>query len=172
MSTTFTNFAKAYRSGRKALKFTHDDYADPAGQKPNHELQKHGVNLYKHLVRKMGPPIGYGRHRITFANKHFVVKLPRSIAGISANHDEVDLYKRDKGERHHLAPSKLVKTKSGIDLLVMPKLDVERFDKETNAMGMGVRAKVPRSQKWIWNYDGGQVGYDRKGKLKAFDYAG
>lgn len=43
----------------------------------------------------------------------------------------------------------------GIPVIIMEKID----DNEDH--------KLP---KWAWKYDGGQVGLDKKGNFKAYDY--
>lgn len=98
-----------------------------------------------------------GRHRCTFIsiNRNIVIKIPKNSTGIAVNLDE---YKSQNHPENKHAKSKLIyMEQTGIPILIMEKLDVV-----TNY------ANRPR---WGWEYDGDQIGIDRKGRWKAYDYS-
>lgn len=108
------------------------------------------------LRAKYGAPIGEGRHRITFKSKHVVVKMPKHMIAIHASQTEFDRFKRnDPSESGRLARCRMIQM-HGVPLIVMERL-------ETN---IDYRTKPT----WSWDYDAGQIGFDRKGNMKAYDY--
>lgn len=111
------------------------------------------AELRMRLCKKYGEPVGSGRHRITFASKRVVIKIPKSNAAISANHSEYGRFKLNKGEP--LARCRLV-TILGLPVIIMEKLDLSTH---WNSL-----------PSWSMSYDCGQVGLDRKGNFKAYDY--
>lgn len=101
---------------------------------------------------KFGDPLGAGRHRQTYRDGDFVVKIPLSNSGIYANNEEV----------HHTdvlyAWSSL--DELSWDLFPMLVLRME-FVHHTGA------AVVPN---WTWSVDCGQLGWTMDGRLRAYDW--
>lgn len=112
--------------------------------------------LMLRLRAKYGSPIGEGRHRITFAGDRIVLKMPKNLAAIDASQTEFARYKRkDPSESRYLAHCRLL-WMYGVPVIAMEKLDTD----------IDYRTKP----EWSWAYDSGQVGLDRKGNFKAYDY--
>lgn len=116
------------------------------------------------LTAKKAEYIGRGRHRISFRRGNFVYKLPRGCCGVDANRREHNFFKKHRKSRLPdgtlLARCRLLKN----DVLVMEYLDAPNFDLQG--------AEVPPwARGWDWNSAGAQIGIDRKGTLRIFDYA-
>lgn len=111
--------------------------------------------LKEFLQAKYGEPIGSGRHRLTFASKRVVIKMPWNTEAIAANNSEYRIYKIDLSCRERLARCRKIEL-FGVPVIVMEKLNINIDWREKPS--------------WSMNYDCGQVGKDRKGNLKAYDY--
>lgn len=112
--------------------------------------------LMTRLREKYGEPIGEGRHRITFESERVVIKMPKNIGACWASQTEYNRYKRkDPSESSYLAHCRLL-WMYGVPVIIMVKLDT-KLDYRTKPQ-------------WSWEYDAGQIGRDRKGNLKAYDY--
>lgn len=99
-------------------------------------------------------PSECGRHRCVFIsnNREVVIKIPNCSMGIMANEDE---YQNQNHPENKHAKCKLIHMKqSGIPILIMEKVNISVKDKPD----------------WAWCYDCGQVGTDKKGRFKAYDY--
>lgn len=91
--------------------------------------------------------IGWGRTRVVFAhNDSFVIKVPKSIWGLTDNWHEASICVNE-----HFCNAKLLHNV----LLIM-----ERVNKADGV-------KLPS---WTYGIDGQQVGITRSGKLKAYDF--
>jgi hypothetical protein len=97
--------------------------------------------------------LGSGRHRAVYRHGNYVIKIPLSDYGISDNYYEATIYKEygyDKGYIPY-ARCRLLGT-----ILIMEYLEpVKSFD------------NLPE---WTMAVDCTQVGYNRHGKLLAYDY--
>ena len=114
------------------------------------------MELYERLRRKYGEPIGEGRHRTTFASNCVVIKIPRNNSALIATQSEYRRYKRkDPSESDRLARCRMV-TMNDLPVIIMEKLDTSTDYRD--------------KPDWSWQYDTGQVGKDRKGNFKAYDY--
>lgn len=112
--------------------------------------------LMNALREKYGEPIGEGRHRITFESKHVVIKMPKNMGGVFAGPTEYHRYKRkDPSERDRLARCRMV-TMFDVPVIIMEKLRTD----------IDYRTKPP----WAFEYDCGQIGLDKHGHYKAYDY--
>lgn len=105
--------------------------------------------------------IGYGRHRATYDNGKTVIKIPRHYNGAADNEYEARLFKQygttEDGRGVKLARCKLLKD----GCLVMEKLEQDYYKIRHN----------PSYPNWSAYIDCGQVGVDKKGVFKAYDYA-
>lgn len=109
-----------------------------------------GKAIFNALVVKYGKP-SYGRNRAVFNSKHHVIKFPRRWDGFIDNDWEASV------SHETLAKGRLI-TIRGIDILVQEKLNIpEKVDYST----------MPE---WVNGVDCGQVGYDKNGNLKAYDF--
>lgn len=114
--------------------------------------------LMARLRSKYGEPVGEGRHRITFASKRVVIKMPKNIGALFANQSEYRSFKQSGGNcggDARLARCRMV-WMFNVPVIIMEKLD----------LNIDYRDKP----NWAWNFDCGQIGKDRKGNLKAYDY--
>lgn len=121
------------------------------------------------LIRKYGNPIGCGLSRLCFASKYCVIKVPINDEGYCDNKCEYISYIQgyeaynkilslEVGLEQELrfAKCRLI-TIQGIEVLLMEKLDTQSD-----------RHLLPD---WADFIDCQQVGLDRKGQWKAYDYA-
>lgn len=113
------------------------------------------VAAYHVLYAVFGPALGYGRHRIVFADDNWVYKLPHHEDGEEANAEEERL-SREKRRDFPVAYCTFVEI-LGVEVLKMER--VKRLTKEK---------EYPS---WVWNVDCEQVGYNSAGQLVAFDFS-
>lgn len=103
--------------------------------------------------------LGQGRNREAFLTKRgkYIIKVPLNEAGWSDNLIEVTDYERNRFlGREYMARCRMV-VLSGVPCLIM-----ERVDPVTSLKGL---------PEWTDFVDCRQVGYNRKGKLVAYDWA-
>jgi hypothetical protein len=125
---------------------------------PYHAITLKQINLYR---KKYGEP-SVGRTRAVFdRGDGYVVKVPINGEGFAANSREVITSEAEDpytpvADCYHDTVYDV--SSEGVSVLVMEKLT---FD------------GVPKSYKdlpdWVMSVDGGQVGYNKKGELVAFD---
>lgn len=102
------------------------------------------------LTEKYGQP-ECGRNRATFISKHCVIKFPLNDNGIADNDWEGSV------SGPELAKGRWIEI-DGFVCVIQEKLTMlEDFSYKN----------LPD---WVGSVDGGQVGYDKKGRLKAFDF--
>ena len=116
------------------------------------------------LTQKYGEPIGQGKDRIVFARGRVVIKVPKSESGVCANYQEKKKFDESMKDTDHstriYAKCRLVHYRD-VPLLVMERLKPVKYS-EIKAGGL---------PDWAWKVDALQVGHNKKGKMKAFDYA-
>jgi len=104
--------------------------------------------------------LGEGRTRRVYLahSGKYVVKYPLNSTGEHANWQEAKDYKKGGFlEKENLARCRLA-TLRGKEVLIMEKVEpTNKFNKEGNS--------------WVDYIDCQQVGYNRKGKLVAYDWA-
>lgn len=126
---------------------------------------RRNVNYFKLLQYfndRYGKPVGAGRHRVGFSKGNVVVKVPKNDMGMMDNEREYRMYRESiqKPKRHRpLARNKLIMIDD------IPVLYIEKLDIEPNVYKHGPQPT------WADEIDSQQVGVDRKGKWKAYDYA-
>ena len=131
-------------------------------------FRKDIVRLFKRYLAK-GVPYECGRNRCTFIFRTYVVKLPLTDYGISDNDwegsvsNDPDFTPEPGTEDWYIqyARTRLAQVGS------VPVLLMERVEYATYATIMEREGKEPD---WIASVDCGQVGYNKSGKLVAFDY--
>lgn len=134
---------------------------DKTKQRTNTMNKQKLLSILKQVIKEHEEKyefLGKGGQRIVFLkNKSTVIKVPLSFDGMLANESEARLYKKYKknGEIPY-AKCKLITHAEGVSLLEMEWVDDRCID------------KYP---KWSEFVDCQQIGYDRNGKLVAFDYA-
>jgi hypothetical protein len=112
--------------------------------------------LKTYLKHKYGESIGEGRHRIAFAGKHCIIKMPVHFSTIRANHSEYNRFKNPRSDENgRLARCRLV------NLFDIPVIVMEKVEPVRNCLEM---------PEWAWQFDCGQVGKDSRGNIKAYDY--
>jgi hypothetical protein len=104
------------------------------------------------LIKKYGIPQS-GRNRATFISKKFVIKFSLNDDGEINNSVEATFVSENT------AKGKII-ILNGFTCIIQEKLLT--FDYQVNFK------KLPD---WTKNIDSGQIGYDLKGKLKAYDFA-
>jgi hypothetical protein len=99
-----------------------------------------------------------GRNRLVFldGNHNVVIKVPSNTHGIDDNYYEYKNQNDSKRIGDRAKNRILVMPKTGIPILVMEKLNLSVSDQER--------------PDWASYYDCSQVGRDRRGRFKAYDY--
>jgi hypothetical protein len=82
--------------------------------------------------------------------------VPINTYGIDDNYFEYENQNNQQWVGNRARNRMIVLPKSGIPIIVMEKLNIDIHFEE-----------LPD---WAWDYDSGQVGKDRRGRFKAFDY--
>lgn len=112
------------------------------------------VNLIDRLTAKYGDPIGEGYDRVVFNAGNWVVKVPGSTWSYRANYVE-------ESYGHRSCDNPCVATCRLFHIDGVPVLWMEKVVPVTKFTGL---------PKWCDGVDGYQVGYNRQGKLVAYDY--
>ena len=105
------------------------------------------------LIAKYGPPFDFGRNRLVFANDRIVFKFPRNLNGEADNCWEGSCFGPTKARGRRLVVDGFI--------CVMQ----ERLQR--------IFSDVPRPEKlpkWTDSVDCMQVGYDKRGRLKVYDF--
>lgn len=122
------------------------------------------ISLHVKFCEKYGPP-KLGTSRATYIGKNFVFKLPITMMGYRDNDNEGSIISIGKeGDEFYvpIARSKLL-PRVDIPIVIMEKVTEVTMDDIASVHG-----SVPSFFSIV---DSGQVGYTRKGRLVAFDYA-
>lgn len=120
------------------------------------ELGQPWVDLHNKLWDKYGKP-ECGTGRAAYIGKHVVFKVPRNLGGVRANDWEGSL---DSSPNMPLAKTRFL----NFDLMVIA---MEKIAPATTAEIINKLGKVPD---FVSSVDMGQVGWNKKGQLVAFDY--
>lgn len=118
-------------------------------------LEHKRIETIRNLQLKYGKP-AYGRNRATFFSKKVVIKVPINPSGDNDNVWEARSYKTES----YYTRTRLVEI-NGLYCAMAEKID------RINPYSDEHRKSMPEWVNWI---DCGQVGYDRKGRLKAYDF--
>lgn len=103
-----------------------------------------------------------GRNRNVFIMNGYVIKLPRNIYGAIDNEWEGCISNaNDDPEEIRYARTRLAYF-NGVPIIFMEYVEYASNEKMKTVLG-----KVPS---WTLSVDCGQVGFNKKGKLLAFDY--
>jgi len=117
------------------------------------EARAKADKVIERLIAKYGQPFDFGRNRLVFANDRIVFKFPRNLAGETDNCWEGSCQGPTKARGKRLVVDGFI--------CVMQ----ERLQR--------IYADVPRPEvlpKWTDSVDCMQVGYDKHGCLKVYDY--
>lgn len=111
------------------------------------------IECLTQLEAKYGTP-SCGRNRATFISSHCVIKFPLNFDGIADNAWEAASH-----EEPYLAKGRPLWI-GDFNCVVQERLTMPRFDKHTSR----------NYPDWVREIDCAQVGYDKKGQLKAYDF--
>lgn len=128
----------------------------------NPSLNETAYNLFKRLKKKY-PKYEEGRNRLVFFSKFVVIKIPLNEDGITDNEYESSVMggkaftKIWVKPEYNTYPNTKFLELDGLWCVMMKKVKptYESYDELPN---------------WVGFIDCGQVGYDRSGKLVAYDY--
>ena len=115
-------------------------------------LNAMALDILTKLERKYGRP-SCGNSRATFISKHCVFKFPLNFKGLRDNSVEG---KQPNDDYAQYAKGRLLML-GDFNCVVQEKLTMPK-----SLAGLPV---------WVLSIDCGQVGYDVKGRLKAYDFA-
>lgn len=107
------------------------------------------IDVEKRLRQKFGSPIGEGRGRLVFGNEKIVVKVPVTPDGEIWNEIEAMSWRNDE----RFARCRLLAL--GVHCLMMERLDLD----------------MEELPEWSQDFDCSQVGIDRRGRVKIYDFA-
>lgn len=151
--------------GRKVLKLLNEKiYIDEDFE------ESHGFWLLDTLHQryaKEAKTIWQGRNRTVFDKGRYVVKVPRNFNGIADNDWEGSVSNGETlGDPNHV---QYARTRMfywhDIPVVLMEK--VEHANQEQTKEYLG----TPKGKSdWTWSVDCGQVGFNRQGRLVAYDY--
>lgn len=128
--------------------------------------------LIKLFLQKKAVPLGYGRHKATFAHGNYVYRIPISLGAFDELFVEANISKAAKqgffiwdcGDSYILPAKTRIITIMDIPVQVMEKLiPVARYS--TGALEENWLKYLERCG------DGKQVGRDKNGTIKAFDFS-
>lgn len=119
--------------------------------------------MYQRYFDKKPEEISIGRNRCTFIFRTYVVKLPRSYSGLSDNDWESSISNIDELDTDEIQYARTRLAQVG-DIPVLFMERVEYADWDT------LRYMYGNSPAWVNCVDCGQVGFNRAGRLVAFDY--
>lgn len=146
-----------YKDSVVTMNYIKDQMQEFEGD-PYHAITLKQINFYR---KKYGEPM-VGRTRAVFdRGDGYVVKVPINGEGFAANSREVltseveDPYTPVADCYHDTVYDA---SSEGVSVLVMEKLSFE-----------GVPNSYSNLPDWVMSVDGGQVGYNKKGELVAFD---
>ncbi|PTH79100.1 hypothetical protein [Aeromonas veronii] len=123
------------------------------------------LELHRRFCKKYGPP-KLGTSRVSYISKSVVFKLPVSSDGFRHNDWEGSLMSiGEEGDSHYipLARSRLHPGYIDIPIVVMEKVE--------EASLQCIRERLGHIPGFVSAVDMSQVGFTKKGKLVAFDYA-
>lgn len=109
----------------------------------------------KFLREKFGEPIGVGRNREVYRDGGTVLKLPLSEYGVQDNEGEASRYILWSPQDEHYASCHIE------PMYDLPILRMEYVERAKSRKGL---------PDWVDFIDGFQVGYNKHGKLVAYDY--
>jgi hypothetical protein len=132
------------------------------------KVQFHGCKtidaLLKRYFRKTRK-VHWGRNRITFEFPSFVVKLPITLNGITDNDWEGSISNNPNAEpcdwQVQYARTRLY-YKGDIPIILMEKVK--------HATRAALIKRFGKEPKWVACVDCGQVGFNKQGRLVAYDY--
>lgn len=118
-------------------------------------------SLHKRWLKKANR-IEYGRNRIVYIFTTYVIKLPTCLDGFSDNDWEGSISNaNDDPEEIRYARTRLI-YKNEIPILYMEYV--------VYACEKTITKRLGYYPYWVNSVDCGQVGFNKKGKLVAFDY--
>lgn len=109
----------------------------------------------------------YGRNRITFMFDKYVVKVPRNWDGVADNDWEGSISNgANYGDPQHVqyARTRLAYW-DDLPIVFMERVALASVKEVEEHLGT-----APGESDWTWSVDGGQVGFNRNGRLVAYDY--
>lgn len=118
--------------------------------------------LYNRYIDR-AESLSYGRNRCTFLFNNFVVKLPMNTNGISDNDWEGSVSNGDNQDPWHV---RYARTR----LIYIEDIPVVFMERVNDASYEAIACKMGEVPIWVDSVDCGQVGFNRRGKLVAYDY--
>ncbi|EGQ8302283.1 hypothetical protein ACFKAH_003479 [Vibrio parahaemolyticus] len=119
------------------------------------------LDLHSKMIDKYGMP-KLGTSRVSYVSKKAVFKVPISQDGFKYNDFELSLLSSNIEGGAVYGHTRLAKP-MGIDVIAMEIIERAEIEDIESRLG-----SVPD---WIYEIDMGQVGFNSKGVLKAYDYA-
>lgn len=142
------------------------EWIDAVGLVDKDEFTEEYASLIDTICKRYLPralDILTGRHRNVFIFKNYVIKIPRNINGLADNDWEGSISNAEDGDPEDVqfARTRMVYYK-GIPIVFMERADWATRDE--------IAARLGYEPDWTGSVDCGQVGFNKQGKLVAFDY--
>ncbi len=119
------------------------------------------LELHAKMIDKYGMP-KLGTSRVSYVSKKVVFKVPINEEGFKFNDFELSLLSSDEKGAAQYGHTRLAQP-LGVDVLAMEIIERAETEEIQDRLGY-----VPE---WVHDIDMEQVGFNRKGVLKAYDYA-
>lgn len=122
------------------------------------------------FLKKGAIPLGYGRHKATFAHGNFVYRVPIGINCVEEVFIESEICKATKEGRFEWDDCYIIPAK--LRLVIVGGIPVQVMEKLRPCARYTTRAL---KEEWLVHLescgDGRQVGHNKKGILKAYDFS-
>lgn len=106
-----------------------------------------------------------GRNRRVYVMRTYVVKVPRNGDGIGDNDWEgsVSNYEQYPQGDYQV---QYARTR----LMYVDDIPVVLMERVDDISSKEIVQRLGREPRWVWSVDGGQVGFNKRGRLVAYDY--
>jgi hypothetical protein len=104
--------------------------------------------------------LDYGRHRVAYRHKDYVIKVPINDMGFASNSHEAVIYRNAKRNKKKYPEYDYIR-EARCRLICDKMLLVMEYVKETS---------YDQKPDWAVTYDCFQVGVNKHGRFKAYDY--
>lgn len=106
-----------------------------------------------------------GRNRRVYVMRNYVVKVPRNGDGIADNDWEGSV---SNCEQYPQSDYQVQYARTR--MFVVSDVPIVLMERVTEATSKEIVLRLRREPQWTWSVDGGQVGFNKRGRLVAYDY--
>lgn len=106
-----------------------------------------------------------GRNRRVYVMRNYVVKVPRNGCGVADNDWEGSVSNSAQYPQSDYQVQ-FARTR----MFVIDDVPVVLMERVEEATSKQIVKRLHHEPQWTWQVDGGQVGFNKRGRLVAFDY--